>query len=157
MTKYMMMTGLALVLTACSNTEYVADAPAETPAATENHGMNAGSTEPVDMDYTRIEFAKGAISAQVPGHLSGFDDENEFVIDVAAGQVMTVKKATDDEERISLAIISPLGENVTDMDAGCNGNKTTEITVSGDYSILVTQCMKADPWNNDYVLDVTVK
>lgn len=147
---------LMAALTACSNSEAPQDITEEI-VAEEPTGMNAGSTEPVDMDYTRISFAKGAVSAQVPGNLAGFDDENEFVIDVAAGQVMSVKKAVDDEERISLAIINPLGENVTDMDAGCNGNKTVDITESGDYSIRVTQCMKADPWNNDYILDVTVK
>lgn len=150
-------TGLALMLTACSGNETPADSDAARIVDNEPTGMSAGVVEPADMDYTRITFAKGAVSAQVTGHLSGFEDENEFIIDVAAGQTMTVKKATDDAEYISLAIINPLGENVTDMDAGCNGNKTNAITVSGDHSIRVTQCMKADPWDNDYTLDVTVK
>ena len=166
MTKHIYITGLALILAACSNgnsntPDATTDAPVESDAArivdNEPTGMSAGAVDAEDMDYTRITFEKGAVSAQVSGNLAGFDDENVFVIDVAEGQVMTVKKATDDAEFISLAIINPFGDNVTDMDAGCNGNKTNDITQSGDYSIVVTQCMKADPWNNDYKLDVTVK
>lgn len=170
MTKYVYITGLALILAACSNSSDTAsdvttEASAETSVKTEATrvvdneptGMNAGATEPVDMDYTRITFEKGAVSAQVDGKLTGFEDENEFVIDVAAGQTMTVKKATDDMEMITIQVMSPLGEQVADMQANCNGNHTIDLKTSGDYSIIVTQCMKADEWNNDYKLDVTVK
>lgn len=162
MTKYAYITGLALILAACSNnTDNAIDAPVETEATrivdNEPTGMNAGATEPVDMDYTRITFDKGAVSAQVEGKLTGFEDENEFVIEVSAGQTMTVKKATDDMEMITIQVMSPLGEQVADMQANCNDNHTIDLKTSGDYSILVTQCMKADEWNNSYKLDVTVK
>lgn len=155
MYKYVIAVTLALALAACSNQD-VPETVIE-DVAEENQGLNAGRTELVDMDYARIQFEAGAVSAQVPGNLAGFDDENEFVIDVAEGQVMSVRKSVKDKERISVQIISPIGENVTDMDAGCNGDKTVNIGMSGDYSILVTQCLKADPWNSDYVLDVTVR
>ena len=77
MTKYIYITSLALILAACSNSsDSKTDAPADTPSETaaealpksviaevesEPTGMNAGATEPVDMDYTRITFEKGAV------------------------------------------------------------------------------------------------
>lgn len=167
MKKYAYITGLALLLAACSggSDSDVSEVAPETPPATETvetvetepTGMNAGEGEPVDMDYTRISFDKGAVSAQVNGVLKGFEDENEFVIDVAEGQVMTVKKVGNPEERISIWIKSPVGDDLVDRDLGCNGEASVTIPMSGDYSILVSQCMKADPWNNAYTLDVTVK
>lgn len=156
MRKFVILTALALVFAACSNQDAAMESAQDT-GVDGNRNLGASASEPVDRSYTRISFESGAVSAQVPGNLAGFDDENEYVIDVAKGQVMSIKKSVEDEDRISLQIFSPLGENITDMDAGCNGNKTVNIEMSGDYAILVTQCMKADPWNNDYILDVTVK
>lgn len=112
-----------------------------------------GTVESVD----RIQFETGGVEANITGQLAGFDEEKEYVIAVNAGQTMTVKQLDIGEKRITLSILAPNGENVTDMDAGCNGNKTITPTVKGDYKIIAFECMKADPWVGEFTLNVNVK
>ena len=105
----------------------------------------------------RIVFQPGAVSANVIGKLDGFDQELSYVIQVNGGQTMSIKQVDAGEHRITLNIIDPTGEDVTDMDLGCNGSKTVTPTVAGDYNIRVNECMKADPWNGEFTLAITVK
>jgi len=111
----------------------------------------------IDESVERIKFATGAVEVDIKGHLSGFGEEKEYVIAVNAGQTMTVKQLNVGDNRITLSILAPSGENVTDMDAGCNGNKTISPTVKGDYKIIVFECMKADEWAGHFTLNVDVK
>ncbi|MBL4870580.1 MAG: hypothetical protein JKX72_06465 [Robiginitomaculum sp.] len=105
----------------------------------------------------RIVFQPGAVSANVTGKMEGFDQELSYVIQVNGGQTMSIEQVDAGEHRITLKIIDPLGADVTDMDLGCNGSKTISPTVAGDYNIRVWECMKADPWNGEFTLAVTVK
>ena len=110
-----------------------------------------------DLSETHIAFEKGAIQANVIGELNGFDQELSYVIAVGHDQTMMIKQVDAGERRITLNIVAPNGEDVTDMDAGCNGNKTVSPTIKGDYKIKVFECMKADPWDGSFTLNVRVE
>ena len=114
-------------------------------------------TQQQDSSAQRINFQPGAVSANVIGTLKDFDGELSYVIEVNAGQTMSIEQVNAAEHRITLGITDPSGEDVTDMDLGCNGSKTITPTVAGDYNIQVRECMKADPWNGEFTLVVTVK
>jgi hypothetical protein len=106
---------------------------------------------------TRIKFAKRAISATVTGKLTGFDSEQRYVIAVGKGQTMTVEQLNPANQRTTLGITAPNGTDVSDMDLSCNNRKQVSPTSAGDYTISVSECMKADEWNGSYSLKVTVK
>lgn len=113
--------------------------------------------QPQETSAQRISFQSGAVSANVIGTLEGFDGELSYMIKVNDGQTMSIEQIEAGEHRITLKIIDPSGEDVTDMDLGCNGSKTISPTVAGDYNIRVWECMKADPWSGEFTLEVTIK
>jgi hypothetical protein len=43
------------------------------------------------------------------------------------------------------------------MDASCNNRKSITPTISGDYTLKVFQCKKADEWNGGFRFKITVK
>ncbi|MEN9424433.1 MAG: hypothetical protein RL122_1816 [Pseudomonadota bacterium] len=106
---------------------------------------------------TRIKFAKGAISATVTGKLAGFESQQSYVIAVGKGQTMTVEQLNPANQRTTLGITAPNGADVSDMDLSCNNSKKVSPTIAGDYTIRVSECMKADAWKGGYKLKVTVK
>lgn len=105
----------------------------------------------------RIKFASGAVSATVTGKLSGFDDEKSYVLGVGKGQKLTVEQVNDDANYTTVGVIAPNGEEAGDMVANCNNHSEIPKTSAGDYTIRVTECMKADPWKGSFKLKVTVK
>ena len=105
----------------------------------------------------RIKFARGAVSATVTGKLSGFDDEKSYVLGVGKGQKLTVEQVNDDANYTTVGVVAPNGEEAGDMVANCNNHREIPKTSAGDYTIRVTECMKADPWKGSFKLKVTVK
>jgi hypothetical protein len=106
---------------------------------------------------TRIKFARGAVSATVTGKLSGFDGEQNYVISVGKGQTMKVDQMNDGSHYTSVYLTAPNGEEVGDLAADCHNHRVIKPTATGDYTIRVVECMKADPWKGSYRLKVTVK
>lgn len=106
---------------------------------------------------TRIKFARGASSAIVMGNLSGFEDEKSYVLAVGKSQSMTVEQVNNDANYTTVGVIAPNGEEAGDMVANCNNHREIPKTSAGDYTIRVTECMKADPWKGSFKLKVTVK
>lgn len=104
---------------------------------------------------SRIKFKRGAVSSTVVGSLKGFDDRKTYVIKVRAGQTLSTQQTGTNN--ITLSIKDPNGNDVTDADASCNNRKSISPTISGDYTITVVQCQKADEWNGTFKFRVTVR
>jgi hypothetical protein len=104
---------------------------------------------------TRIKFAPGKTSAVVTGTLSGYKSKRVYVIHVRAGQTMTTENVGS--HHITLAIEGPPGSNYEqDMAADCHSTNEINPTDAGDYTITVTECMKADRWKGTFKLKVAV-
>ncbi len=106
---------------------------------------------------TRIQFAKGASSATVTGKLAGFDGEQVYVIAVNKGQTLKVDQTNNDSHYTSVYITDPKGADAGDLAADCHNHREIKPTLAGDYTIRVSECMKADEWKGTYKLNVTVK
>ncbi len=106
---------------------------------------------------TRVRFARGATKTVVTGHLRNFKGHTAFVVRVRKGQTLEVNQAGGGKGAVSLGILSPSGEDVTDGEANCNNNKRIKDTAAGDYRIEVSECMKADAWRGAFRLKLTVK
>ena len=105
---------------------------------------------------TRIKFAPGKKSAVVTGTLSSFKSMRTFVIRVRSGQAMTTENVGS--HHITLAIEGPPGSNYEqDMAADCHSTNEINPTAAGDYTITVTECMKADRWRGRFRLRVSVR
>ena len=104
---------------------------------------------------TRIKFARGAVSANETGRLTGFDDSKTYVIKVRAGQ--TLRTQQTGRNYITISIKDPNGEDVTDSDASCNNRKEVKPTLSGDYLLTVVECQKADKWRGTFRFRITVR
>lgn len=101
----------------------------------------------------RISFRKGTTKTVVTGKLNGYNSKLEYVIRLRKGQTLKLSS----NKYITLAITDPAGEDATDHDASCNGNKTVSPTVAGDYKIIVVECQKADEWRGNFKLFVSAK
>lgn len=101
----------------------------------------------------RIKFPKGATKVVVTGNLNGYKDKQVYLLKVRAGQTLKITSPSS----VTVYIENPAGEDVSDMDASCNKNKTVEQTEAGDYKITVTECMKADAWKGKFKLNISVK
>jgi hypothetical protein len=99
----------------------------------------------------RITFKRGAKKAVVSGSMTGFKSRREFVLRLRAGQTLDVSS----NKSITLTILDPSGEDLMDRDLGCNGRASISPTVAGDYKIIVTECLKADPWRGTFKLFVS--
>ena len=104
---------------------------------------------------TRIKFARGAVSANVTGKLTGFSDKKTYVIKVRAGQTLRTRQTG--KNYITIVIKDPNGDDVSDADASCNNRKEVTPTVAGDYMLTVVQCQKADEWRGTFRFRVTVR
>lgn len=105
-----------------------------------------------------IQFARGAYSANVTGKLDGFESEKSYTIGVGKGQTMTIEPVDQPENHhLSVYVTDPKGENANDMDLSCHSSVKVAPTLKGTYTIQVRECTKADPWQGDYTLKVTVK
>lgn len=102
---------------------------------------------------TRITFKRGAKKAVVSSSMTGFKSRREFVLRLRAGQTLDVSS----NKSITLTILDPSGEDVMDRDLSCNGRASISPTVAGDYKIIVTECMKADPWSGTFKLFVSAR
>lgn len=101
----------------------------------------------------RISFKRGATKTVVTGKLNGYNSKLEYVIRLRKGQTLKLSS----NKYITLAIADPTGEDATDHDASCNGNKIVSPTVAGDYKIIVVECQKADEWRGSFKLFVSAK
>ena len=106
---------------------------------------------------TRIQFAKGATSATVTGKLASFDGEQVYVIAVNKGQTLKVNQTNNDSHYTSVYITDPKGADAGDLAADCHNHREIKPTLAGDYTIRVSECMKADVWKGNYKLNVSVK
>jgi hypothetical protein len=104
----------------------------------------------------RITFKRGARSAVVTGSLYGFKGKKVYVIRVRAGQILKTGQIGS-RHPVTIAVLDPKGEIAADSDASCNDRKETEATVAGNYKIIVTECMKADPWRGSFKFRVRVE
>jgi len=101
----------------------------------------------------RIVFKKGATKTVAAGSLRNYKDSADYVIWLRAGQTFEISS----DKSITLTILDPAGEDVTDRDLSCNGSKTIAPTVAGDYKITVVECPKADQWRGSFNLNISVK
>ena len=104
---------------------------------------------------TRIKFARGAVSANVTGRLTGYGDSKTYLIKVRAGQ--TLRTQQTGKNYITIFIKDPNGDDASDSDASCNNRKEVKPTVLGDYLLTVVQCQKADEWRGTFRFRVTVR
>lgn len=105
----------------------------------------------------RIKFPRNATSTVVTGKLNGFKEELNYVIEVGKGQTMTVEQVNPANKRVTVWITAPNGEDASDADLSCNSQKKVSSTLKGDYTLKVSECMKADPWKGEFKLKITVK
>lgn len=104
----------------------------------------------------RITFKRGAKSAIVSGTLSSYKSKRVYVIRVRAGQTIKTEQVGRGHS-ITIAVLDPQGEIAADSDLSCNNRKESEKTVAGDYKIIVTECMKADPWRGNFKFKIRVE
>lgn len=102
----------------------------------------------------RINFAKGATKIVVTGRLNGFKDSQVYLINLRGDQDFTVEGIGDN--RVSISVIGPGGEDVNDYAADCHSNFNLPKTKKGNYKIVVTECMKADSWKGLFKIKVSV-
>lgn len=101
----------------------------------------------------RITFKKGATKAVVTGKFSGYKSKQTYVLRVREGQTLKV----DSKNSVTLAVLDPAGEDAMDRDLSCNSRAEISPTVAGDYTIIVVECQKADPWRGNFKLNISVK
>lgn len=104
---------------------------------------------------TRVNFAPGATSAVVRGHMTGFRSKRVYLIRVRRGQTLKVEQLGNTHP-VTTTLIDPTGEDVSDMDASCNSHKLVTPTRRGDYRLRVVECKKADPWRGYFRLRIRV-
>lgn len=105
---------------------------------------------------TRINFARGAKSAVVTGTLNGYKSHKTFVIRVRKGQTLTTENVG--KNYITIGVEAPPGSSYEqDMAADCHSNNEVTPTAAGDYTITVSECMKADRWRGTFKMRVKVK
>jgi hypothetical protein len=105
---------------------------------------------------TRVNFKRGAHSAVITGHLSGYKGSKVFLIRVRAGQTMKVEGIGN--HAVSTFLEGPPGSNYEqDMAADCHSYANVESTDAGDYKLTVQECSKADPWKGTFKVRITVR
>lgn len=106
---------------------------------------------------TRVKFRRGAVSANVSGTLNSYKGKRIYVIRVREGQTLRTEQVRGSTRPITIFIKDPSGEGVGDSDASCNNRREISPTTSGDYTIEVVECQKADPWRGRFTFRVTVR
>ena len=105
---------------------------------------------------TRIKFKRGATSAVVSGSLRSYKSHRTYVIRVRAGQTLSTKSVGS--HYITIDITAPPGSTYEpDLAADCHDRHEVTPTAAGDYTIRVTECLKADPWRGRFKLRVKVR
>lgn len=102
---------------------------------------------------SRISFKKGTSSATVSGRFKTIDDEKSYLLRVGDGQTIKITGSA----KTSVFVIDPMGDDATDQDLGCNAKKQIDDTISGDYEIQVSPCLKYDNPTGPYKLTVSVR
>ena len=106
---------------------------------------------------TRINFRRGAVSANVSGTLNSFRSKRTYRIRVRDGQTLTTRQIGGSSRPITIFVKDPDGNEVGDSDASCNNRREITPTVAGNYTIEVIECRKADPWRGRFTFRVTVR
>ena len=108
---------------------------------------------------TRITFKRGTKQTIATGNLYSYKSRKVFVIRVRRGQTLRTEQEKSDASNhyITVSIIAPNGEDVSDSDASCNNVKEVSPTRAGDYRIEVVECQKADAWRGKFKLKVRVE
>jgi hypothetical protein len=108
---------------------------------------------------SRINFRRGAYSANVSGSLRGYKSERTYLLRVREGQTIRTEKLKSSRslKYITIYITDPNGNPVGDSDASCNDRREITPTIPGDYRIRVVECQKADPWRGTFRFRVSVR
>ena len=115
-------------------------------------GIFAGSSSA----QTRINFARGATSAVVSGTLKGYKDHKTYVIRVRKGQSLSTESIG--KNHITIIVKAPPGSHFEqDMAADCHDQNDVSPTVSGEYRLTVTECLKADAYRGRFSFRVHVR
>jgi hypothetical protein len=112
------------------------------------------STSAFARPIKRIKFAKGATEIVIAGQLNGFKDLQVYLINLRDDQNFTVEGIGNN--RVSISVTGPGGEDVNDYAADCHSDFNLPKTKKGDYKIVVTECMKADPWKGSFRIKVSI-
>lgn len=104
----------------------------------------------------RIRFARSTTSAMVTGVLRGYEAEKLYVLRVKDGQTLYVDQVVNDTKLVTVTIVDPNGQPISDQDASCNNHKKIFPTVAGDYKVQVVECRKTDAWQGKFHLKVEV-
>ena len=107
----------------------------------------------------KINFTKGATSAIAAGNLTNYKDSKSFLVSVKQGQTLRTEQIKDDDslDAVTVELADSTGKYVGDSDASCNNRKEINPTIAGDYRITVTECLKADVWNGQFKLKISVE
>lgn len=100
----------------------------------------------------------GTTEVMVGGELQSYESETVIRVYVPADQGLAVEQviAEDDFRMVTLHLLDPDGNDVSDMAASCNRKQSIPKTVAGDYAVKVTACGKVDPWSGPFDLRVRV-
>lgn len=118
-----------------------------------------GSNSHSSGEINQINIPAGSTETSVSGELENFQSEKVFTIAMEAEQTLSVNQimSNDDLKYITLNISDPNGQDVSDMDASCNNRKVVPMTITGNYTIRVAECMKADPWAGVFTLKIMIE
>ena len=104
----------------------------------------------------RVTFSKGATSTVLSGTLNSYKGSARYKIRVRRGQTLTTA-SIGDSHPVTITIKEPSGSfSDEDMDLSCHSRHTVNPTTAGDYTIIVTECQKADPWRGKFKVRVNV-
>lgn len=112
------------------------------------------STNAFARPVKKITFPKGATEVIVTGKLNGFKDSQIYLINLRGDQTFTVEGIGDNF--VTISVFDSKGKNLDDLAADCHSNFKLPKTKKGDYKIVVTECLKADPWKGSFKIKVSV-
>jgi len=100
----------------------------------------------------RISFRRGAVQAQVTGHLSGIGPQVCYLAKARSGQHMRVEIVGDGPTRGTVKF--PSGEG-----SGQPGGVIfdEDLSETGDFRICVEESQMADQWNGKFILKLVIK
>ena len=102
----------------------------------------------------RIKFARNAVSATISSTLQNHKSKKTYVIKLKQGQTLDIRSVTGSKP-ITISVTDPKGKNIDDWGADCHSRHQSVTELAGDYTIAVTECLKADAWKGKFTMNVT--